>query len=144
MEDILKEMRRKINKDLILVETAEALKAIANISSLKAFNFFVNVEKILPNNISGYACGEMWYINYKNKRLFVYDKTRDYEGRGVKYNKYAKYGKIVISLDTQVSLQKFIDYIVKGENVYSSYLFENWIDKEQSIYKEYKKKKWRK
>lgn len=142
MEDILKEMRRKINKDLIFVETAESLKEIANISSSKAVNFFVNVEKTLPSNISGYACGEMWYIYYKGKRLFVYDKTKTYGGRGVKYNKYAKNGKMVITINTQVELQKFINYIIEKKNVYSSYLFEHWIDKEKSVYKECKQKKW--
>ena len=141
MEDILKEMRRKINKDLIFVETAESLKEIANISSSKAFNFFINVENVLPNNISGYACGEMWYIYYKGKRLFVYDKTKTYGGKGAKYNKYAKNGRIVITHNTQIELQKFIDYIVKEKNIYSSYLFEHWIDKEKSIYKGCEKKK---
>lgn len=142
MEDILKEMRRKINKDLIFVETAESLKEMANISSSKAVNFFVNVEKILPNNISGYECGEIWYIYYKGKRLFVYDKKKIYRGRGARYNKYAKNGKIVIEINTQVKLQEFINYIIEEKNVYSSYLFEHWINKEKSVYKEYKQKKW--
>lgn len=142
MEDIIKIMRQKINKDLTFITKAEKLKKIANISSAKAVGYLTTIENLLPNNMSGYSCGEMWYIYYKGSMLFSYDKTKGYEGRGVKYNKYAKYGKIVISLDTQVALQKFIDYIVKGENIYSSYLFENWIDKERSIYKEYKQKKW--
>lgn len=142
MEDIIKEMKSKIKKDEWFIERAETLKKIANISSRRAVDYLLNIERVLPSNISGYACGEMWYINYKGNRLFAYDKTRGYEGRGTKYNKYAKYGKIVISLDTQVSLQRFINYIIKEENIYSSYLFEHWIDKEQSIYKEYKQKKW--
>lgn len=136
MEDVIKEMKRKINKDLILVEAAESLKKIANVSSFKALEFFINIKNVLPNNMSGYACGEVWHINYKGNRLFVYDKTRYYNGRGVKYNKYAKTGKIVISLDTQVALQRFINYIVKGENIYSFYMYDNWVDKKNSIYKE--------
>lgn len=142
MEDIIKEMKQKINKDLIFVERAENLKKTANISSKKAVDFLVNIERVLPSNMSGYACGEMWYINYKDNMLFAFDRIKGYEGRGSKYNKYAKNGKIVISLNTQVELQKFIDYIVKGKNIFSSYMYNNWIDKEQSIYRECKLKKW--
>ena len=96
---------------------------------------------MLPENASGYTHGEYWKIYYQDRLLYKIDKTRPCKKRGMKYEKYAKNGLILIKLNTKTALKKFIDYIVEEENVYAYYMYEHWIDRELSTYR---RDKWRK
>lgn len=141
MEDVIKIMKLQIKKDACLLEKAEMLKKVAKVSSIKAWTFVFSIGRILPKNISGHCRGEFWYIYYKDNLFMTIDSTKTCKDNRKRNKNYTAWGRLVITLNTQTEFQKFIDYIVKEEDVTGYNMFKNWINKDVSLYRQ---DKWRK
>lgn len=100
-----KQLKKQIEQLQQRVELIERLEKIG----LPKYLTEVNITSL--NCESKYSMGETFTLSYKGQELIQKDNRREYTGRGVKYNKTIKYGKIVVDIATKKDLANLLQHL---------------------------------